>query len=305
MSRKKLIFIHGRSQANKDPDALKNDWGTALGRGLEALGLSLPINETDILFPYYGDTLAQLTDDPDAADVVEVLVRGDGDRDGNGSSAVDVELQRRLLAEVLARQGIDQRALEAEVDPSVIERGPFDWRWVHAGLKLLDRVDGLNSAALALTTADVSKYLTVEGVRRRLNRGVMQAFEQCDADDQIVVVAHSLGTIVAYDLLLEHAADKQWQVTDFVTIGSPLGMTAVQQKYRPLRYPPGVGPWFNAYDDSDIIALHPLDETHFGVDPAITNHGAVDNPTFNRHGIVGYLDDPVLARYVHQALTEH
>lgn len=293
----KLVLIHGRSQASKDPDALKHEWVSSLERGLASIGLTLPIDETDILFPYYGDTLAQLTKDPDAADVVEVLVRGDGD------NTPDAALQRALLAELLEQQGIDQAALETQVDPSVIERGPFDWRWVHAGLELLDRIDGVNSAAVALVTNDVSKYLTIEGVRRRLNRGVMQAFDQCDPGDEVVVISHSLGTIVAYDLLLEHAASSDWHVTNFVTIGSPLGMNAVQHKYRPLRFPAGVGPWFNAFDERDVVALQPLDSEHFAVEPAITNHGEVTNETFNRHGISGYLDDPVLAAHIHQTLT--
>lgn len=294
MSRK-LILIHGRSQENKNPDDLKHEWVSSLERGLGASGLSLPIAETDILFPYYGNTLAQLTDDPDAENLVEVVVRGAGDK------ATDAVAQRALLVELLAGQGIDRAALEAEVDPTIIKRGPLDWRWVHAGLELLDRIDGINSAAVALVTNDVAKYLTIEGVRERLNKGVMQAFEQC-GDDEIVVVAHSLGTIVAYDLLLERADANGWRVTDLITIGSPLGMNAVQKKYRPLKYPPMVGPWFNAFDERDVVALHPLDGEHFEVTPAIKNYGGVDNATSNRHGISGYLDDPVLAAHIHQAL---
>ena len=37
--------------------------------------------------------------------------------------------------------------------------------------------------------------------------------------------------------------------------------------------------------------------------PQIENYGAVHNGTPNKHGITGYLDDPEVARRIHQAIT--
>jgi hypothetical protein len=39
------------------------------------------------------------------------------------------------------------------------------------------------------------------------------------------------------------------------------------------------------------------------VDPAVTNHTKVSNWTDNRHGIVGYLDDELVAKTIHAGLT--
>jgi hypothetical protein len=59
-----------------------------------------------------------------------------------------------------------------------------------------------------------------------------------------------------------------------------------------------VGHWFNAYDDRDVVALLPLDGQTFNVTPPIENKGDVRNFTDNRHGIEGYLVDPVVAQQV-------
>lgn len=60
MTAQRLVFIHGRAQEGKDSVALKAEWVAALGKGLARSGLTLPMADADIRFPYYGDTLAQL-----------------------------------------------------------------------------------------------------------------------------------------------------------------------------------------------------------------------------------------------------
>ena len=51
-----------------------------------------------------------------------------------------------------------------------------------------------------------------------------------------------------------------------------------------------------------MVALYPLNAKYFPVTPAIDNKANVDNPTPNRHGIIGYLSDPEVARRIHDAL---
>jgi len=57
---RQLVFVHGRAQQHKDASALKAEWLDALHDGLAKNGLRLPIAESDIRFPYYGDTLYDL-----------------------------------------------------------------------------------------------------------------------------------------------------------------------------------------------------------------------------------------------------
>ncbi|WP_159090006.1 hypothetical protein [Ruegeria sp. Alg231-54] len=46
-----------------------------------------------------------------------------------------------------------------------------------------------------------------------------------------------------------------------------------------------------------------MEAPYFGTDPAIDNNGNVDNTTPNRHGIVGYLQDPAVAGAIAGALN--
>jgi hypothetical protein len=114
------------------------------------------------------------------------------------------------------------------------------------------------------------------------------------------VLGHSLGSVVGYRFLSER--DGGDNVRRFITVGSPLGIRAIATR---LGVPRHVGKptWFNAFDPRDIVALNPLDNDRFPTRPAILNHDRVDNHTDNRHGIVGYLDDPQVARAVVEGLT--
>jgi hypothetical protein len=58
-------------------------------------------------------------------------------------------------------------------------------------------------------------------------------------------------------------------------------------------------------DTRDAVSLYPLDVQHFPLTPPvrpIENKIDVDNPTDNRHGISGYLGDPVVAKRIYDAV---
>jgi hypothetical protein len=110
----------------------------------------------------------------------------------------------------------------------------------------------------------------------------------------LVVLAHSLGTVVGYNVLATRSPIDTYP--RLVTVGSPLGINGIKRLIEsPLRSPPCVKNWFNAFDPRDIVALQPLDAHNFDVSPPVENKGDVNNFTDNRHGIAGYLADPVVA----------
>ena len=96
----------------------------------------------------------------------------------------------------------------------------------------------------------------------------------------------------------------QWDVPLFVTLGSPLGVKAIKSAVKPIAHPACADKWFNAMDERDVVALYPLDEDRFDVNPSIENKTDIDNPTSNRHGISGYLADAEVAAKIYSALTD-
>ncbi|HVQ59611.1 MAG TPA: hypothetical protein VMS60_11960 [Solirubrobacterales bacterium] len=290
MSRQ-LVFIHGRAQQQKDPAALKRSWIEAWSKGLAKSGLSLPIDETAIHFPYYGDTLASLVDGRPAPDVI---VRGDD------APPEERQFVAAVLEEARAQRGITDDQVLAVADAEVVERGPQNWHWVRAIVKALDEhLSGASGAVLAAVTFDVYHYLRNPGVRDAIEVGVRAAIPD---DAEAVVVGHSLGTVVGYNLLRREGASRGWKVPLYLTLGSPLAVTAIRKALQPLTSPTCVDDWLNAIDPDDIVALYPLQPPQFGLQPAIENKTDVDNHTTNQHGIAGYLDDPVVASRIYEAL---
>lgn len=299
---RQLVLIHGRAQENKDPIALKREWIEAFEEGLAKSGLELPIGEADIRFPYYGDTLEDLVAGKPAGEAAEIVVRG------TDASADEKRFLQAVLEEVRERIEITPAQMAEVAGAEVIERGPLNWEWTQSILRAIDRYVPYGSgASIALATNDVYHYLKNPGLRMQIDQGVAAALA---ADRETVVVAHSLGTVVAYNLLSALGGERGWRVPLLVTLGSPLGIKEIRKTLRgvsgPLRCPPCAGAWFNAMDQRDVVALYPLDARRFPLDPAepaIVNKTDVKNRTRNRHGIAGYLDDAEVARRIHAALT--
>jgi endonuclease G, mitochondrial len=107
-------------------------------------------------------------------------------------------------------------------------------------------------------------------------------------DGPVVVLSHSLGTIIAYDVLRELAAGGL-DVPLFVTIGSPLGVTEVQDLITtPLEVPAVVDKWLNVSDLRDLVALDHTVRDEYR--PAGKCQDAfVKNSSEAHHGIVEYL----------------
>lgn len=285
-----LVFVHGRAQHGKDALALKQEWILSLKAGLAKSGLALPIGEDEIRFPYYGDTLDQMVKGASAEDAVDIVVRG------VPLSLGEEAFFKAYLGELKEAGLIPEEALRG----LPVERGPLNWGWVQAILSVLDKsVPFASAAGVALFTNDVFQYLHRKELRTEMDDGVRSAFVP---GSEAVVVSHSLGTVVAYNVLKNDPPRADLKVPLFVTLGSPLAISAVKAKLQPVSHPATVGHWFNAMDERDVVSLYPLTSEHFAVFPPIENLTTVENFTENRHGISGYLSDKDVARRIHAAL---
>lgn len=290
-----LVLIHGRAQEHKNAADLKQEWLTTFERGLANAGLSLPISHSDIHFPYYGQTLFDLVDGSSEEAAAQVVVRG-----RTSADTARREFIASVVEEVRQASNIDDASIDAVLARGVKEKGVLQWEWVQAALEAIDlHVPSASGASIALATNDVYQYLRNPGISGVIDSGVRKAIQ---ANVPTVVVAHSLGTVVGYNLLRRDGEELKWKIPLFVTLGSPLAVTAIHQSLRPIRFPSCVTQWFNASDPLDIVALHPLDQERFAVEPAIENMLDVQNATANHHGISGYLDNPKVARRIYDAL---
>lgn len=291
-----LVLVHGRSQENKKAEAIKSEWLKALRAGLSKSNLELPVTEQDVRLPYYGQTLFDLASGKTPEQAAEVIIRGADD------DSREREFLLSVLREVQKKAGITDEQIR-QVTPGAgepIERGVLNNRFVLGLLRGIDRfVPGGSGAAIGLATKDVYAYISNAAVRAKINKGVRAALKP---GVPAVVVAHSLGSVVAYSLLKEEGRKNGWSVPLLVTVGSPLSVTAIKKAVGPNKHPECVGKWFNALDPRDTVALYPMDEANFPIDPLVENKLDVHNSTENRHGISGYLDDKVVAKRVHDAL---
>ncbi|MGC3030136.1 hypothetical protein ACPUER_34285 [Burkholderia sp. DN3021] len=279
----KLLFVHGRGQQGLDPTALKADWLATLERGAGAAGLTLPGN-LDVAFPYYGNRLDAFTRQSEIPLTVDIQARGAQQDDEF------LQFQAEVAEAVRQRAGITDAQVDAEYGDNPRQRGPLNWQWVQAILRAIDKHGGgMSQETLELFTRDVFLYTSRAGVRDEIDQIVGSML----TEQPTVVVAHSLGTVVAYNIL--RTDRRALRVPLFVTVGSPLAIRAIRDRLVPLRWPSPTVAWYNAFDTRDVVALYPLDADNFPVRPAIDNFGKVKNTTDNHHGIAGYLDDPQVA----------
>lgn len=111
-----------------------------------------------------------------------------------------------------------------------------------------------------------------------------------------IVIAHSQGSMIAYDVLRElGAADADVQL--FVTLGSPLGLPPVRERFRSwtgkkrLPWPPCVRHWHNYAHPRDIVAADAdlADDVQKGPDARTVQDVQVRWSGLGSHSICGYL----------------
>jgi hypothetical protein len=112
-----------------------------------------------------------------------------------------------------------------------------------------------------------------------------------------VIVAHSMGTIVAYEELVAHP---EWNVHSLVTLGSPLGGEFVFPNLMPQpeagvgAWPGSIVEWTNVVALDDDVVRVPNLAGHFGDS---TRNELIDNG-HRSHDAEPYLNAPVTGRAI-------
>lgn len=218
-----VVYVHGIG--NKPPAAvLKCQWDTALfggpigDRSRMAYWVNREYYPTPLKETCASGDLIDLDDDEASTSVIMALAAGEP---GNERKAIDREIkaltrdpERRAFLEKIARHMIAKAdAVEAEVKT----------RSVDAKIFPLPRFARLLLAS-QLTRAflrDVNDFLFVSERREAMEQAFVDRLNA--GGGSFVVIAHSQGTMIAYDVLRRFSR-QQVEVPLFVTIGSPLGM---------------------------------------------------------------------------------
>ena len=111
----------------------------------------------------------------------------------------------------------------------VVEKGPLNWPWVRATLQAIDRFipDSSRSDDRPVHSRRLRLSHQPPGIRQVLEDGISEAMTP---GVETVVVSHSLGTVVAYNLFRREGHLRNWKVPLFVTVGSPLAVTAISPR---------------------------------------------------------------------------
>ena len=118
-----------------------------------------------------------------------------------------------------------------------------------------------------------------------------------------VIVAHSLGTIILYDVLSEPVF-AGFKVDLLVTVGSPLGIGNIQQQRlrdgagRPNPVPKSLRAWSNFADRFDPVALEATLRDEFDPPKDFATDTIVNNAARNNHDMPGYLSVGIVRRTI-------
>jgi hypothetical protein len=281
-----VVCVHGVGSQLGGEQSLLASWYPALCDGLARANV-VPLARREVAMAFYGDLFR-----PPG----EWLTVGDP-----AYTAADIDAgfeQDLLYAWWAAAAATDDKV--APPDSDTLARTPQS---VQAALRQLARSNFFAGIALRSLVFDLKQ------VRRYLHDSTLRAAAQAQVVEQVgldthVVVAHSLGTVVAYEALCAYS---RHSVQAFITLGSPLGISnlifdrLIPTPSRGLGIWPGDASlkWANIADRGDVVALEKDLRSKFGerVSNAIVHNGT------QAHNAASYLTDRLTGTVIAEALA--
>ncbi|MFJ4188532.1 hypothetical protein [Kitasatospora sp. NPDC089509] len=273
-------------------DRLRSVWWPALSDGLRRAEVEGLLSESDVAMGFYGDLFRPAG---------QLLAAGDPPyRAGDVEAGFEQEL---LAAWWQAASETDPAVVAPDAEGTMVATP----RSVQAALRALSGSKFFANLALRAVVADLKQvraYLTDQQVRERARERVMARI----GPDTRVVVAHSLGSVVAYEAL---CALPGHGVRALVTVGSPLGIrNLVFDRLQPGPAPAGkqavgVWPggdelvWTNLAATGDVVALVKDLRPLFG---ERLRSGLLSNGV-HAHDATSYLTDALCGKAIAEGLA--
>ncbi|MFQ5709603.1 MAG: alpha/beta hydrolase [bacterium] len=306
---KVIIGIHGL--ANKPPEeTLKQWWRQSIVEGLQKNNGHEPTPNFEFRMVYWANLLYKYPQHDDGLFSFDKLYNGQP----------YVEAQAGALKEYKTSLLDKVRAGAFDVVGDALDYLKFK----HDFDGVADWILGKVMKDLAFYYDDHRKIANRAGepeLARKVLRDELKTAIRADQDNEIMLIAHSMGTIIAYDVLRDLGqSDPDLQIPYFVTMGSPLGLPHVKGKIIQERdYDPDVRTpsivtksWRNYADKDDKVSfdIHLHDdygENRNGirvVDDLVANdyHAPGPNGKGNPHKSYGYLRTPEISRHIREFL---
>lgn len=280
----RIVFVHGINNQSNSSEWIARDWANFIERALNKPGL---LAGCDVVAPFYGKRLAELTRDRD------MTVRDAVAQSATGVPDADLAFAESLVGEIAAGLGIDTAEVEAAADLDVTTMTPGA-RALLPTLALIERWSPGTGDFVMRFVKEANTYFRGIGAKDEIDALVKPALTGHGSQ---IVIGHSLGSVVTFDLLRNNATDTRL----YVTLGSPLPLASVQRQLGPpLRQPSGVGRWLNAIDPDDVVGLGRGLVPPFAI--GIENLTDLRNG-WDSHSIRGYLSDARVANAIATALS--
>lgn len=280
---KHLIVMHGRSIKPAEAE-MKKLILKALALGIQRAGDPQTLKKIQsgtikTSFAYFGDITNEIQAREDLSDR-KALTAKDPDH-GNKPT-----LPHQLLAEAMDLTvktspkftlAAYRKVLKAADDMQLLD----DAVSVISFFGAMATFGFLNEKILKYAKPDMSEYLmrktTGSAIRDRLQKHLMPAIKK---GDDILLITHSLGCMVAYDVFWKLSLESEYQdiraaknpVRKWLTIGSPLAEPGVRQNLRDGhqhpddKYPRKVfTDWVNIWAQDDMISHRSSMANAFGV----------------------------------------
>jgi hypothetical protein len=241
-----IIGVHGIAQQQKGAPELLETWWPSLKSGVSNAKRS--IADGALACAFYGG-LFRGGETLRSAGEPELLP-------SQVTDPFDLELLTKLWAGAAASEPLRVVAPDAANLRMVVPKS------VQSALQALSRsrfFARIGESAMIGNLRQVRLYMRDPIIRA----AAQDAVDEWVTADTRVLVAHSLGSVVAYESLHRFAGKPNWaNVRTLVTLGSPLGISNLifdslvpPPTHGKGRWPPQIERWTNISDDYDVVAL--------------------------------------------------
>lgn len=162
-------------------------------------------------------------------------------------------------------------------------------------------VPALATEELEIHLHDLKRYArNADGVADEVRSKLAQVLSTAVADDRpVLLIAHSMGSVIAFDTLWEQRMNPDLSIDLLLTMGSPLGQKLIQRRLLGSkakgidRYPTSIKNWINLAAVGELTAI----------DTKLRN----DYSDMIDNGFVADIDDREVRNYYHMhgALNVH